>query len=95
MPSNSRPQPIAKRVSPTKATRSSSKIKSDVSDRMAGNFDYPADVVAEADFVAFLQRDVAAGNILGRGPEMRAPVASLIARFPPVWSGCQCVFQTW
>ena len=61
---------------------------------MAGDFDDAADMVAEPHLVAFAQRDVAAGDALAlAGPEMRAPVASLIARLPPVWSGCQCVFQ--
>jgi hypothetical protein len=30
-----------------------------------------------------------------RGPVIVQPVASRIASLPPVWSGCQWVFQTW
>ena len=56
----------------------------DMAERVSGDFDHPADVLAEPHLVAFAERDVAAGNALGRGPEMRAPVASLIARLPPV-----------
>ena len=29
------------------------------------------------------------------GPVIWQPVASLIAALPPVWSGCQWVFQIW
>ena len=65
VPSNSRPQPIANKVSPTKAIAVVVEDQRDVAERVAGNFDHPADMLAEAELVAFRQRDVAAGNVFG------------------------------
>ena len=96
VPSNSRPQPIANKVSPTNAIAVLIEDQRDVAERVAGDFDHPPDMIADAQ-LRCLRTARRRGRECSRraGPEMVQPVASLIARLPPVWSGCQCVFHTW
>ena len=68
----------------------------DMVERVAGHFDHPPDMLADTGPRRLRPSATSRPGIrCPRGPGHGAPVASLIARFPPVWSACQWVFHTW